>query len=409
MLHLLPPRFATPAAAPLWLLLLLLSLLACHAQAIDFQVSGNISAEGRYFEDSGARAGLRQSNLALSAEPEFYFTQANSKDSFLFTPFLRWDENDARRSHLDIRELKWHKVEQNWELTLGVNRVFWGVTETVHLVNIINQVDLVENLDQEDLLGQPMANLALVRDWGTLDLFVMPYFRERRYHGRLGRPGANLPVSDSAQYESSAKEWRTDAALRWSQSLGAFDVGLSHFYGTSREPRFSASLTLPNARGEIEFVPLYEVINQTGIDAQGTFGAWLLKLEAISRAGQQQRFFASASGFEYSFYSVAGSALDLGVVLEYLFDERETSATDNDLSLGLRVALNDINSSEFLAAIVQDLDNRSRFFFIEASRRIGNTFKLSFEARGTSGVASTDPLIQLDDDNYLQIEIGRYF
>jgi len=54
---------------------------------------------------------------------------------------------------------------------------FWGVTEFQHLVDIINQTDLVENIDTEDKLGQPMINLALINDWGTVDLFIMPYFR----------------------------------------------------------------------------------------------------------------------------------------------------------------------------------------------------------------------------------------
>ena len=36
--------------------------------------------------------------------------------------------------------------------------------------------DLVENIDTEDKLGQPMLNLAFIQDSGTVDFFVMPYF-----------------------------------------------------------------------------------------------------------------------------------------------------------------------------------------------------------------------------------------
>ena len=44
----------------------------------------------------------------------------------------------------------------------GVRRVFWGVAESNHLVDVINQTDAIENPDQEDKLGQPMLNLAYV-------------------------------------------------------------------------------------------------------------------------------------------------------------------------------------------------------------------------------------------------------
>ena len=71
--------------------------------------------------------------------------------------------------------------------------MFWGVTELRHLVDIINQTDLVENLDGEQKLGQPMVQLTLLKDWGTLDFFAMPYFRERTFTGPDGRPRPRSP------------------------------------------------------------------------------------------------------------------------------------------------------------------------------------------------------------------------
>jgi len=34
-------------------------------------------------------------------------------------------------------------VADDWELTTGVSKVYWGVMEAVHLVDIINQTDFV--------------------------------------------------------------------------------------------------------------------------------------------------------------------------------------------------------------------------------------------------------------------------
>ena len=143
---------------------------------------------------------------------------------------------------------------------------------------------------------------------------------------------------------------------------------------------------------------------------QGTFDAWLWKLEAIYRDGQDDAFFAGAVGLEYTFFDISGHGIDIGLVTEYLYDERNFFiSTDNDLSLGMRLTLNDIDSTEFLAAVVQDLDNQSRYFFVEASRRIGDSFKLSVEARGINNVAEGDPLHFYDGDNFVQVELAYYF
>ena len=147
-------------------------------------------------------------------------------------------------------------------------------------MDIINQTDLVENPDGEDKLGQPMLMVSVPADWGTLDLFLMPYFRERSFPGRAGRLRGPLRVdTEKAQYESSAEEWHTDFAVSLSRSIGEWDIALSHFYGTSREPSFIAGMD----GDEPVLIPYYEIINQTGLSLQFITGEWLWKFEGIVR------------------------------------------------------------------------------------------------------------------------------
>ena len=102
-----------------------------------------------------------------------------------------------------MRELLYQRVFDQAELRVGIGRVFWGVTESYKLVDVINQTDLVENVDREDKLGQPLVNLTFVRDWGALDLYVLPGFRERTYPGREGRLRSEpLVDTNRATYES---------------------------------------------------------------------------------------------------------------------------------------------------------------------------------------------------------------
>ena len=69
----------------------------------------------------------------------------------------------------------------------------WGVTETNHRVDIINQTDFTEGFDGEEKLGQPMIKISFERPWGLLDVYALLGFRERNFSGTKGR--LRLPLS----------------------------------------------------------------------------------------------------------------------------------------------------------------------------------------------------------------------
>ena len=346
----------------------------------------------------------------MSAQPEFYYEWSRGDQSILFVPYARLDQHDGDRTHFDIRELYWQRVWESFELSIGIRKLFWGVIESQHLVDIINQTDLVENLDTEDKLGQPMINLTLIRNWGTLDFFIMPYFRERTFLKKSARLRASIPINtDLAIYESDAEEKHIDWAVRWFHTIGIFDIGITHFSGTTREP-----LLVPviNDIGEQVLAPFYNTINQTGLDLQATTGGWLLKLEAINRFGQGDRFFATVGAFEYTFTNIKCSGIDVGVLLEYHYDERgKDSLTpfDDDIFLGSRLAFNDVQSTDVLAGVIIDRDTGASFLNVEARRRIGDRYKLDFEIRSFIGASESDLFYGLRKDHYLQLELSRFF
>ena len=73
----------------------------------------------------------------------------------------------------------------------------------------------------------PLENLSLIRDWGTLDLFVLPGFSERTFPGRAGRLSSFPQVdSDQVSYESSSEQAHVDYAIRWSHVLDDWELGL---------------------------------------------------------------------------------------------------------------------------------------------------------------------------------------
>ncbi|MDF1781083.1 MAG: hypothetical protein P1U67_07270 [Alcanivoracaceae bacterium] len=417
------------------------ALSSAVANAWDFR--GEVAGEGRYFTDGPGYTDYWHNGSAY-AKGELYHEWNDRNDIFTFIPYARVDENDSERTHADIRELSWIHVASQWESRVGIRKVFWGVTEGRHLVDIINQTDLVDQVDGEEKLGQPMINVSTVQDWGILDVYLLPGFRERTFPGEDGRP--RLPVNidvDNALYESSAEDTRVDAAIRLQMFFGNAQVALSHFSGTSRDP-----LLLPNVQDltpperlallqtgqlpagfDATLTPYYNVIDQSGMELQYLLDGWLLKLEAISRSGQGDRYTALDGGFEYTQVALFGSDIDLGYIVEYMWEDRDAllaSPFEHDWLFGTRLTFNDVASTDLLLGLIWDSETEEKAVSLETSRRFGDQIKVSLEGRFYTdtgkpptteqvfGAALTSqapdrPLSVYSADDMIQLELVYYF
>lgn len=395
--------------AAVFLLLYVQLALAATAFAGRAEFTGSAGFEARLFATDPLGPDQEHHDASISLAPEYYYEWENGS-SFTLVPFFRLDHGDAERSHFDLREMTFLLLGDSWELRLGVGKVFWGATEFLHLVDIINQTDLVEAIDEEEKLGQAMMQLSLPREWGTLDLFLLPGFRERTFPGTGGRLRPPIVVDqDLARYESSAGASHLDFAIRYSHSFGDFDLGVAHFSGTGRQPLLVPGL---NHDGRLVLIPFYQQIDQTSIDIQGVYGSWLLKLESLYRTGLREEYFAATGGVEYSVLGIAGSGMDLGIIAEFAHDGRGDDATtmfDNDLMLGLRLAVNDTAGSTLLCGLIQDLGSEARVLSLEASRRLGRGFAVQLEATIFSNQPADDIAYSLRDDDYLRLELTYYF
>ncbi len=391
-------------------LVLALASPAFAADAGGWDLAGRLSAQSRHFTEPARWPGQRAQpgRLAQEAVAELRWKSADGAQRASIMPVLRWDRGDGERSLVDLREAYWARRFGDAELLLGVNTVFWGVAESLHLVDIVNQTDAVADIDGETKLGQPMANLALQTDWGLVSLYLLPRFRQRTFAGSEGRLRPPLAVDgDRAQYEAANGRRHTDLALRYSHYFGDVDLGLSLFRGTSREPRL-----LPDAAGKA-LLPHYDQITQAGLDLQLTRDAWLWKLEAIVRNGHAETFAAAVGGFEYTLYQIRDSAADLGLLLEYQYDGRgddeAPTVGDNDLFAGLRLALNDVQDTSLLAGVSYDLETSSTILNVEAERRIGEDLVLELRARLFDAGRRDAALQAVDRDDYLELRLGWHF
>lgn len=386
-------------------------LAAAPLSAQNWDKAANVELQTRLFTQDAAFPRQDDATLhaSLSGELDLRWRGNDARASII--GFVRLDSVDDERKLVDFRELYWAKEGDGFEVLVGLNTVFWGVTESVHLVDIINQTDFVSDIDGEDKLGQPMLNVEIQQDWGLLSVYLMPYFRERTFAGLDGRfrPPPEL-LLDDAQYESGSEQRNVDVALRYSHYFGDVDIGLSYFRGTSREPRFvPADPVSPFA----ELVPFYDTISQVGVDLQLTRDAWLWKLEAISRDARFGQIFAAVGGLEYTFYQVAESDADVGVLVEYQYDDRNAlepfTLADNDVFVGGRLAMNDIQDTALLAGLSYDTDTGETFYNVEGERRLGDDWFFEMRLRLFTGADPGDTSFFINRDDYLQLQITRFF
>ena len=391
---------------------------------IDADFSGRLNLESRWFPEAGAHSGQGSYSVGLVAAPEIHLAGAGG-GSLTMAPFLRYDSADRRRTHADLREayvLLFGAIgEGEWELRLGMEQVFWGVAESQHLVDIVNQVDLVEHPGGEAKLGQPMVHCTWSATWGIVELLALPYHRKRTFPGRSGRLRLPLVIDDrKVEYESEDEERNLDLAARYSHSFASLDLGISAFDGTSREPSLQL---VPGPGGVPSLRQHYAQISQYGLDAQLTAGPWLLKLEAIRRSGapnlsgREEDYLASVIGAEYSFYSAFGTAADLSLLGEWNYDGRGRKATpsrspntlENDYFLAARLAFNDVHGSEFIASFLGDAGRGTRTLVLELDRRISGGVSINLESIHLLGIDEADLHYATRKDSFIDLVLRYSF
>ena len=367
--------------------------------------SNELELEYRYFIDEPQFSEQGRNAAAIIYRPVWSMVSESGNSVYDFRGVARYDENDDERNLIDVTELSWLYAKNDWEFKAGISKVFWGVAETQHLVDVINQTDFADDINGESKLGQPLIRVSRLSNFGVFDAFILPYFRERTFAGEKGRLRTQPVVNtDLAVYESGNEQTHLDVALRWSHTIGVFDIGVSYFDGTGRDPVLSVS------EDRRFLLPMYVQIEQVGLDVQATLDAWLLKLEAIDRKASSlfpsENFQAAVAGFEYTFFDIASSGVDVGLVGEYSYDSRgDLSFADDSAFLGLRFALNDEQSTDLLVGCSADGELCSA----EGSRRIGDSYKVSLRGNTFSGVEDSSQLASQKRDDFLQLSLAYFF
>lgn len=412
-----------------------LLMTSTSAQSLDWR--GNISTELTYFPEYSAGTENWKFNSSVAADIEL--TQ-DLADNIRLTvhPFVRWDQQDDERTRAGVREFLLSTTGETWEFNAGLGTVFWGVTESHNPVDIINQTDAVEDIAGDEKLGQLMLNLKWFTDnYGEFEAFLLPQFHEQTFVGSNGRPSLGITVDpDLTTYESDRGSKQVGYALRWINSFDAWDLGLHYFDGTARNPSLTPVVTNEGA----VLAPRYSLLRQVGLDAQGLYGDLAIKTELIHQTGDEiESHIETVTGIEYTLVGFLSSLqendklpedwctpktgnifkklacndrIDLGLVLEYLWDQRGTDSNQpfqNDLLAGFRFAFNDAASSDALLGLVQDLDKGATTLSFEASTRLFESYRLKVLGRKFLNTDDDAVLNAFQNESFLQLDFSYFF
>jgi len=396
-------------------------------------IKQTLELETRYFPEESVYSDVdSQISLEYSAELNYDVAEiAGQTVSLSADAFVRKDSEESNRSRADFDRLVLDYKIDGIYLSAGTDIIFWGVTESQHLVDIINQTDLSYNVDLEDKISQPMLQATFENERFVLDTVVMFGHKERIFPDE-GRLTSVFNISEDAVYLNSGRDKSIDFAARIYSYLDNSDIAVSYFNGTSREPDFVLRPTgsTSGTIDDLELVPVYDNLQQLGLEHQYFVGDAVFKTEAVLREPESaDSNHAITSGVEYTLFNPGALNGDVGLVAEYSYDSRGEDAPalnlEHDVTTALRFTMHDHLSSRHLIGATWDHHYDDVVLFLESTLTLPYDLKLDIEARVFSGgdapesTGLIDNLEQLSnsknkfysvqDDDYLSIRLGYYF
>lgn len=351
------------------------ALIACSgtASADSAEWSGWVNAQTRYYPQTGESV---DETVYPAAAVQLEYSQAlGESDQLTGSVFVRGDSVDDERNLGDIRELLWLHSGEAYQFRAGVGQVSWGVNELFKITDLINQKDRSE-LPFQRKLGQPLASLSFYVGEDLIELYTMHDVRTAWYPGEDGRLRYPILVDNDNEVYDWGKTNRWDFAGRWKTRLWDMDLALSHFYGMTRDPYFIFNYDFNNPY----LIPVYEKVNQSSVEWQYAWNDLLLKAEYTYQTGSLEQFESAAGGFEYTFGSVFGSAMDVTWYVEGIWDSRDhiySTLLDHDVGVAARLALNDTRDSNLILGVVADTEYDEMFGTLFWTNTFGESWTLN--------------------------------
>ncbi len=370
-----------------------------------------------YFEEDPD--GRHRTALNASLKADYYTDWNDGDDSFVFSPFITLNQRDSNMSYVDISELTWVHVSEEWETRIGIRQEKWGTVLVSGVVDVINTSSGVfSTLYNTPKLGQPMINFSRENEeYGTLDLYVLTGFRETNYPGSNSRPALPLEIDDGDVFINNNSEYfpGLDYAVRWVFPVSNWEVGLSYFNGVGRGndwlPRFTPSTDTDTV---VTLSPVYNPMEQVGLELSWTKDGLTFNFEGMTRSGSRpgdaslERYGAAVVGTEYDFGELFDTRVSAQGVLQYLHDDRKDDGSigvfrENDILTGINLNFNDERETSLILSSLFDVDTYEQLYLASLSTNLNDQLQLSLS--GAYVYIPLDPIeADINDLNNLSPE-----
>jgi hypothetical protein len=379
----------------------------------DIEYKGNIGVETAYLRHDMKGKRDNQSAIRFEADGKYQFKE-NQK--FVAKVKALYDTNDNKRRYFDINDLYFQHDFEDYNFLIGKSTRFWGAMEFYNQSDTFNTKDWLDNpFDYESKIGA--WNIAYTRFFDDSELSIIVKLHEEKQAMQERRSVYNfLPTAYDKKLDTDSDNEPT-IYLKYSSSIDKYQVDYSLIYQNGYdEQRYMVQKTSRDTNISSMQQHAYNVDKFIGF---GTMvrGDTLYKTELAYTSSHDDKVadYAQGSiGLEHTLYGI-WNKMDVGLIAEYykykIFQNHRFNAKsfgklfDDDLSLGFRLSLNDISSSEVLGGWDIDRHNREQLFFVEYNTRIEDKYKLG---------VSYQHLTPKEDSSFekldsVMVEFGYYF
>ncbi|WP_067515192.1 hypothetical protein [Endozoicomonas ascidiicola] len=299
--------------------------------------------------------------------------------------------SDYNEGYFDptIAKVTWSNSSFRYDV--GYDLVYWGVTEGINIVNVINQRDQIRDYFLKQGLGQSMISASYLGDDINLETYILPKFEELNFGGTRRPWGLGVPVDGSqSTYESDKGKRHIDYAARISGMIGELEYGIIYFDGTYKKSIYR----LDESTGFL--VPHYILGKTVGLDAQYISGSNIYKLEIAHFTPNSFKSYVSfAVGVERVLETSLNGSGESTVYFEYYYDTRQNDnsvAFQNDLFIAYKHSTYNAYDIETTIGGIVDVEFGGLIGTFNMTGKISRNLKLEFELIYFNSIKTQDAL-----------------
>ncbi len=382
--------------------LLILAPLIMIAGELEYK--GNIGFEAQYLASDIDNK--RDNSLAFRMEIE---AKKEFTDGVFVMKMKRiFDKDDKERRYLDFSDLYYQHNFEDSDVLIGRNTRFWGALEFYNLTDVFNTKDFLDDpFDYDSKLGA--WNIAYTKYLENSEISLILKLHEERQRMQDSESVNNffqLPYHDKLLTQKD--ENRPTVFLKYSGSGEEVQVD----YGVIYQNGYDSQRYITMVNGKLQQNAY--IVNKLMGYATYIHADTIYKTELVYALSDEDKVSDYAEvgiGFEHTLYGFWDKK-DLGLLVEYYrYEAKEDEKIDiarffsDDLTLGFRLSMNDLSSSEVLGGLDIDLNTKEKIFFMEYETRVMEQYKLK---TSYTHLAADDASLFQELDK-VKLEFGYYF